>query len=565
MNSSAINNTTSKEASLFLEEAKQFQLGILPTEQSNTKTELLSQLAQLDLEKAIYLFCEIEQDALQGLLKKIPELEALKNQIKTQLLKQKKIFICGCGATGRLALSLESLWRSTIEKNLSTSKPTHLDLHPPKSDHTTREQPELKAIENNIIGFIAGGDYAMVKSIENFEDHPEYGERQLLELGYTNEDMLICCTEGGETPFVIGACLKAAQMSNQKTHFLFCNHFESLSKIERSTEVFKHPNVQSLSLYTGPQAIRGSTRLQASSVLLFAVGTCLFQALQEIYIPDQNTSISKHIESYLSFLKSVKLDSLKDLVLRETHIYKTSGLSIFSTEHQALSVLTDLTERSPTFNLKSIENYKTQSNFLHTHDFATASLRIKLSPNEVHAWKQIFKRDLRCLNWTELNDQFNEDIVLGFNFSNPGTLKRIELAKKMNPNINLQIFDISESLHELQIHCELNEQTQSSLKFQYPQELLHRNLFLKFILNASSSLSMCLLNRVHGNMMLYVKPSNKKLIDRAARYTQELFKQKTNKAVSYEDCIKVIFSMMPNLKSNESIVLLALEKLIQTS
>ena len=52
---------------------------------------------------------------------------------------------------------------------------------------------------------MAGGDVAIIASVEDFEDHPEFGAHQLLSLGFADNDLLIACTEGGETPWVIGA------------------------------------------------------------------------------------------------------------------------------------------------------------------------------------------------------------------------------------------------------------------------------------------------------------------------------------------------------------------------
>jgi len=47
---------------------------------------------------------------------------------------------------------------------------------------------------------MAGGDVALIHSIEKFEDFPDFGERQLRELGFKQGDLLISCSEGGE-PF----------------------------------------------------------------------------------------------------------------------------------------------------------------------------------------------------------------------------------------------------------------------------------------------------------------------------------------------------------------------------
>lgn len=44
---------------------------------------------------------------------------------------------------------------------------------------------------------MAGGDAALIKSIEDFEDHPEFAEQQLIQLGFKENDLLIGSTEGG--------------------------------------------------------------------------------------------------------------------------------------------------------------------------------------------------------------------------------------------------------------------------------------------------------------------------------------------------------------------------------
>lgn len=74
--------------------------------------------------------------------------------IQDTLKSGNKVFMCGCGATGRLSLVLETLFR---QKFGNTDK---------------------------VISFMAGGDFALIKSVESFEDRTEYGERQLMELGF---------------------------------------------------------------------------------------------------------------------------------------------------------------------------------------------------------------------------------------------------------------------------------------------------------------------------------------------------------------------------------------------
>ena len=51
---------------------------------------------------------------------------------------------------------------------------------------------------------MAGGDYALIKSVEGFEDFTAFGRKQIRDLGVRAGDVVFAITEGGETSFVIG-------------------------------------------------------------------------------------------------------------------------------------------------------------------------------------------------------------------------------------------------------------------------------------------------------------------------------------------------------------------------
>lgn len=80
-----------------------------------------------------------------------------------------RIFVCGCGATGRLSIVLETLWRQETKEIL----------------------PEWS---EKVVAFMAGGDAALIKSVEDFEDHPEFAQQHLVELGFQENDLLIGST-----------------------------------------------------------------------------------------------------------------------------------------------------------------------------------------------------------------------------------------------------------------------------------------------------------------------------------------------------------------------------------
>jgi N-acetylmuramic acid 6-phosphate etherase len=520
-----------QSAQEFLRESSQFRLGELPTESSHPLTTQLSELAQKDLAAAIRLFKDVEILALGNLHHSHAQIEQLSLDMLACLREGGRLFFCGCGATGRLSISLESNWRESLQNHL------RMDL------------------SEKLIGFIAGGDYALVKSIENFEDHPEYGSKQLLELGFAENDMLVSCTEGGETPFVIGASLRAAEISKRQTYFLFCNTKESLEHIDRSQEVFKNPRIQSISLFTGPQAICGSTRLQASSNLYFACGIALFsaqknlltEAFEKIDLPITGAitgTITGAINNYIQFLDASDLTSLTRLIETEANAYLNKSFLTYHVQNNAISILTDLTERSPTFNLLSVEN-KDESQ----QNAATANLCIDRTENSLQAWQNILKRNPRALEWPELEDKFNQKVMLGFDFSrSPQKYRELLTAGHTHEHIEM-------SLESCQMQIKNLTQNKILCELKAPQSILEQNLFLKLIFNMTSTLAQCLNNRVQGNMMLFVKPSNKKLIDRSVRFTAQILHDKYKQDADYAKLVECVFEASKNLHAEESVVL----------
>ncbi len=130
-------------AEKFLRESSQFRLGGLTTENPHPLTKNLSALSQTNPGEALKLFGRVEAEALSKMRPYAEPIDAMANAMKTTLASGGRIFFGGCGATGRLALTLEWVW------------------------------PQEHGQNNNVFGFMAGGDYALVRSIESFEDHPE--------------------------------------------------------------------------------------------------------------------------------------------------------------------------------------------------------------------------------------------------------------------------------------------------------------------------------------------------------------------------------------------------------
>jgi N-acetylmuramic acid 6-phosphate etherase len=84
---------------------------------------------------------------------------------------------------------------------------------------------------------------------------------------------------------------------------------------------------------------------------------------------------------------------------------------------------------------------------------------------------------------------------------------------------------------------------------------------LKMWINIHSTLVMGRMGRYLDNLMTYVKPSNNKLIDRAARYVRLLAEKRTGILPPYDTTIHALFTERDVMRIGEPIVLKTLKSL----
>ncbi len=501
----------SQDARKFLAASKNFKLGVLPTEQRHPKTKKLAELSRSHPEKALNILQKIDSDAISVVLKKQKEISALANAMREAWVSGGRVFFYGCGATGRLSLSLEHIWRSC---------------------NSGKKADQVRA-------FMSGGDLALVHSIENFEDHPEFGARQVREIGFNENDLLVSCTEGGETPSVIGATEEAAKISRHKPWFIYCNPDSILKKhVTRSRRVLNNSNIEKVCIFVGPMSLSGSTRLQATTVLQLLAGAALFA--DELPI--------KKLRDFKTYLNKNSYAKLKLFVEKESEAYLKNEFFLYASDRYAITVVTDTTERSPTFSLPGFENQREPS--------TVATLAYTYMPaakNAQEAWRKLLLRDPLPLEWNELNNAACEHRLYGFDFSNK--LPKLR-QKKIGLKRKQHIFQIQRQKSFMQLKIGKTH-TQFNVSKLHP---LCEHLFLKLLLNAHSTLVMGRLGRFESNVMTWVRPSNYKLIDRAIRYTESLLdREKIH--LSYSDIAHAIFENAARLGSSESVVLASVESL----
>jgi len=505
---SATTGDFNNKAEEFLSVSSQFRLGELPTEQPHPLTSNLSALAQEDPGSAVKILHAIDYAAIECLRANIHKVLELAARIGSTFRSGHSVYLCGCGSTGRLSIACETQARA---------------LH--KRD----------GIDNRVIGFMAGGDAALVRSIENFEDHPEYGVRQLDELGFKDGDLFIGCTEGGETPFVIGATLHAAGISSNAPYFFYCNPDALLCEVaERSAGVINDPRIQKVNCTVGPMALAGSTRMQASTVLMIAIGSALLWHADPHAIPDV-------IGTLLAQWKELDPTFLLPFIVKESSFYRRGDYLLYETDRDlAITILTDTTERAPTFNMRPFESAQDIG-----AEPSLCYLFLPEASDSARAWDLILGRRPRTLSWKDIGSCASRKRLLQYDFS-AQLLRRRQSAVASAHHYCFNIrhsskgisFDLDGSFHLLPAKG---------------LPLFSMHLILKMLLNMHSTVVLGRLGRYDGNVMTWVKPSNNKLMDRTIRYVDLLLKKK-GITVSYDRIALACFEMVEKGTYDESVV-----------
>ncbi len=392
----------------YVKNKKQFQLHTLLTEQRHPKTWNLSFAIKDSVEEGLKQILSVDEDIskkFQQIIKNTVSLSQAADAVVNAMKERRKIFIYGCGATGRLAKQMESaLWRPFWRKIK-------------KSRLWEKLKPSLpEDIEDLLIGEMTGGDRAFISSLEGFEDLQLVGKLQLRDREVEKGDVVFCITEGGETSSVIGAILAAAEqygeldqdkMDDAKNHlyFLYNNPDDVLRPFDRSRIVIENPAITRINLTTGPQAITGSTRMQAATSETFIMGVILeegiFRILKERLSEQElaqlgfsrKTGIKERLSSF-DDVRKLLMASLEDIVkfaALESRTYKNKCRATYFAIKAVITVFIDCAERSPTFHLYPLDavNEKERKCWLQVWTEGKDYKR---------AWQNILGRDFKGLD-----------------------------------------------------------------------------------------------------------------------------------------------------------------------
>jgi N-acetylmuramic acid 6-phosphate etherase len=114
-----------------------------------------------------------------------------------------------------------------------------------------------------VIGVIAGGPPALVRSVEGAEDDVDTARRALDALQVGSRDVVVGIAASGTTPFV-HAALTSAQSLGARTAMVSCA--EPPGELARTCDVC-------ITVLVGPEIVTGSTRMKAGTATKLVLNT----------------------------------------------------------------------------------------------------------------------------------------------------------------------------------------------------------------------------------------------------------------------------------------------------
>ncbi|MEW2140911.1 N-acetylmuramic acid 6-phosphate etherase [Streptomyces sp. NPDC005409] len=198
------------------------QLATLTTEAFRPELAEIDRLSTLDIARTMNAEDATVPAAVAG---QLPRIAAAIDAIAPRMARGGRLVYAGAGTAGRMGV---------------------LDA--------SECPPTFNTDPAQVIGLIAGGPGAMVRSVEGAEDSAELAAEDLSALGVGPDDTVVGISASGRTPYAIGA-VTYARTRGALTVGLSCNAGSALAAAaEHGIEVV-----------VGPELLTGSTRLKAGT------------------------------------------------------------------------------------------------------------------------------------------------------------------------------------------------------------------------------------------------------------------------------------------------------------
>ncbi|MDF7670626.1 N-acetylmuramic acid 6-phosphate etherase [Orbaceae bacterium ESL0721] len=238
---------------------QQIDLSNMVTESRNSNSENIDACSTVEILKIIN---SEDKSVPLAVEKVLPQIAKAVDVISHALLNNGRLIYMGAGTSGRLGIL-----------DASECPPTYGTL------------------PNQVIGLIAGGNEAVFKAVEGAEDLPDFAIKDLKNIKFTQNDILVGIAASGRTPYVIGG-MKYAKSLGATVISLCCNLNSPMDQI---ADIAITPLV-------GPEVITGSSRMKAGTaqkLVLNMLTTASMIKIGKVYrnlMVDVNATNAKLIE-----------------------------------------------------------------------------------------------------------------------------------------------------------------------------------------------------------------------------------------------------------------------------
>lgn len=198
------------------------KMDLLATEQNNPNTLQIDRCSTLEM---MALINQADQTVPLAVSHEIPSIAKAVDCIAERLGQGGRLLYVGAGTSGRLGVL-----------DASECVPTY------------GTPPEM------VVGLIAGGERALVESIEGVEDSAESGIADIVKSRVGPSDAVVGIAASGRTPYVLAALGEAAARGALTVGI--CN--TANSELSRAADIM-------VEVITGPEVIMGSTRMKAGT------------------------------------------------------------------------------------------------------------------------------------------------------------------------------------------------------------------------------------------------------------------------------------------------------------
>ncbi len=194
----------------------------IETEKSNPRTTDIDTMSSLGMAK---LMNDEDKSVAFAVETALAPISHLADEIAQAIKRGGRCFYIGAGTSGRLGV---------------------IDA--------AETVPTFNLTHGTFTAVLAGGNGAMMRSIENVEDDESGGAFEIKKHGISSKDIAIGISASGRTPFVVGALRRA----KEEGALTGCVVNVKDSKISKMVDI-------PIEVPTGPEVVTGSTRLKAGT------------------------------------------------------------------------------------------------------------------------------------------------------------------------------------------------------------------------------------------------------------------------------------------------------------